>query len=432
MENEKQSHAAFENLTQDLLFPKLFLTFRFARQPSKLIIALAALIAISIAGWVMDFSKPVVTGADGTTELQAYIDAPQQYDQFLKKNEAAGGRSGVFHTMWHFNRQKFHNALESLFAFNLVGVAESVRDCAKALCWAFTHHPRYCALFFVIKLAVLSVAGGAICRIAALQLAQGEKPGMPEPLHFAARRFLSFFAAPLVPVAMIAGAGIFIALLGLVGNVPRAGELLAGLFTPLALVVGAIITLLLIGAVAGFNLMFPAVAYDGSDCFDAMSRAFTYVYSRPWRMLFYSGIAAVYGAICYLFVRVFAFLLLFSTYVLLDVGMYTDKLSRLWAGPAFGALLQPTAAAPANWAESIAAHLITLFVLAVIGLMVAFVMSFYFSANTIIYALIRKKVYNTPLEDIYRPPGEAQGEGSFAQYEPEDSLEEPDSADSTE
>jgi hypothetical protein len=39
----------------------------------------------------------------------------------------------------------------------------------------------------------------------------------------------------------------------------------------------------------------------------------------------------------------------------------------------------------------------------VIGLIVSFIMSFYFSANTIIYALMRNRVDNTALDDIYTP-----------------------------
>ena len=54
-----------------------------------------------------------------------------------------------------------------------------------------------------------------------------------------------------------------------------------------------------------------------------------------------------------------------------------------------------------NWTESVGAFLVYLFLLAVLGLVVSFVISFYFSANTIIYSLMRYKVDNTALEDMY-------------------------------
>ena len=39
--------------------------------------------------------------------------------------------------------------------------------------------------------------------------------------------------------------------------------------------------------------------------------------------------------------------------------------------------------------------------------MVSFVISFYFSANTIIYALMRNRVDGTPLDEVYEEPEEA-------------------------
>ena len=65
-----------------------------------------------------------------------------------------------------------------------------------------------------------------------------------------------------------------------------------------------------------------------------------------------------------------------------------------------------SALATTNWSESLAAFLVYLVTLLVIGLLVAFITSFYFSANTIIYSLMRNKVDDTALDDIYIPPAE--------------------------
>jgi hypothetical protein len=390
-----------------------------AIQPSKLITAFLAILLICAAGWIMDRGKTVVTAPDGTTELQYYLSNPDRVQQFMDNYKGKGEGTGVFTTMWQFNRERFHRALESMFALNLVGVSENIQGCFMAVTWAFKYHFFYCMVFFVIKLAVISVAGGAICRIAALEFASGEKPGLTEALRFGTTKFFSFFGAPLVPVAIVAVIGAFVALLGLAGNIPRAGELIVAVFMPLALIAAGLMAVVLIGALAGFDLMFPAVAYDGSDCFDAISRSFNYVYSRPWRMGFYTAAAAVYGAICYLFVRFFAWLLLTATYFMLEVGLFdgTDKMHRIWAKPTFSCLLGPTAQAPANWTESLAAFLVNLFALAVIGLLVALILSFFFSANTIIYSLMRNKVDNTNPEDVYRCPEEIQAQPTAGQSE---------------
>jgi len=435
-----------------LLFPKIFRTFRMAIQPTKLIITFSALAVICLAGYVMDHISRTVIVAPGTqgkvTELKVYMDDPGKPDEavelHIERFREKGGRTGVFSILWHFGSEKFHNALKELFELNFASVAKSIADYFKAVEWALRYHLVYCIIFFVIKLSVISIAGGAICRIAALQFARGEKPGLTEALQFSTKRFTSFFTAPLAPVGIIILPVLFIFLLGLMGNIPWAGELIIGIFVLLALIAGALITVVLIGAFAGFNLMFPAVAYDGSDCFDAISRSFSYVYAKPWRMVFYTAIAAVYGAVCYTFVRLFAFLLLWVTHQSLQLGVWLEnsnevnKLTAIWPKPEFMKLLGSSGLATANWAESLAAFLVHLFLLAVVGLVVSFIISFYFSANTIIYSLMRNKVDNTALDDIYTYLDEAEIEPATTEPQPQqDQLQsepqaEPDSSSSKE
>jgi hypothetical protein len=409
MANKGQSLQLLDNI----LFPKIFQTFRMAIQPTKLIIAFVSLLVICLAGWIMDFSKTVVAtkGSQGKeTELQIYVSDPEEIQSYLKSFGEDGERIGVFAALWHFTAARFTGAIDSIFAFNPLGVVRNIVDCFKAIRWALKYHFLYCIIFFLITLVVISVGGGAICRIAALQFARGEKPGLTESLRYSIKKFTSFFAAPLVPVGIVIFIGLFVCVLGLICNIPRAGELIMAVFMFLALIAGALIAVVLIGAVAGFNLMFPAVAYDGSDCFDAISRSFSYVFSKPWQMGFYTAIAAVYGAICYTFVRLFAFLLLWVTHRFLQLGIWVDnsskavnKLILIWPEPRFIKLVNPSGVAAGNWSESLAAFLVQLLLLAVIGLVVSFIMSFYFSANTIIYSLLRNKVDNTALDDVYTP-----------------------------
>jgi ABC-type transport system involved in multi-copper enzyme maturation permease subunit len=155
--------------------------------------------------------------------------------------------------------------------------------------------------------------------------------------------------------------------------------------------------------------MFPVIVYEGSDCFDAISRSFSYVYSKPWRMGFYTVIAGLYGAICYIFVRLFALLLLLTTYLFLRLGVWVDnsskqlnKLAAIWPEPSFSNLLGSSPSLiTSNWSQSVAAFLVHLSLWVVVGLVVSFIISFYFSANTIIYSLMRNKVDGTNLEEIY-------------------------------
>ncbi len=385
MVNEKESSIIFDNF----LFPKIFQTFRIAIHWKTLTIAFLAVAVICLIGWIMDL---IVVAASGSH-----------------------GEIGVFSMLWHIAIESFNGAIASLFAFDILRVAENITGYFAAVGSTFEDHYIYCIIFCVVKLAVISICGGAICRIAALQFARGEKPGLTEALRFSAKKFTSFFTVPLAPVGIIIVTGVFIFLLGLIGNIPRVGELIMGIFMFVTLIAGALITVFLIGTIAGFNLMFPAVACDGSDCFDAISRSFSYVYAKPWRMSFYTAVAAVYGSICYMFVRFFAFLLLLVTHQLLQFGILGDnsKLTAIWAGPSFWNLLGPASSTTANWTQSLAALLVHLYLLAIIGLVVSFIISFYFSANTIIYALMRNRVDNTALDDVYTLIDEGKIETEF-------------------
>lgn len=432
-------------LLDGLLFPGIFQTFRMSIQPTKLIITSCALAVICLAGWLMDFSKtvPVVRDSKGKiveTELQIYManPAPDVLRFEIQRLKESGNRSGVFLTLWNFAGAKFKGAVSAVFDLKVREIWYNVCDCFNAVGWSLLYHPAYCIMFFLITLAVISIAGGAICRIAALQFARGEKPGLTEALRFSTKRFTSFFTAPLAPIAIMAFIGVFIFLLGLIGNIPRVGELVVGIGMPLALGAGFLIAVILIGAVVGFNLMFPAVAYDGSDCFDAISRSFSYVYARPWQMIFYTAIAAVYGSICYLFIRVFAFLTLWLTRWFLQIGLWVDsgtgelnKLTAIWPKPEFSTLLGSTKPLATNWTESVAVFLVHLFVLVVVGLVVSFIISFYFSANTVIYSLMRSRVDNTAREDIYMPHEESEGEPNEVDRGPEHQEEPASKSEST-
>ncbi len=385
-----------------------------AIRPTKLLIAFFALAIICLAGWLMDFSKTVVVTpvAQGRiSELQVYLSQPERVGLHITGYETTGDRAGVFSTLWNFAASKFQDAVDALLTFNPPAVVADVSDLVEAASWAFRYHFIYSIIFAAIIFIVISIAGGCLCRLTAVQLAHSERAGLSEALRFAKNNFVSFFAAPLAPAAIIIFTGLLISVLGLITNIPFVGELIMAVTLPFALMAGMFITIILIGTVGGFNLMFPAVACDGSDCFDAISKAFSYIYSKPWRMGFYTLIAAIYGAICYIFVRFCTFLLLSATYLFLQLSVWADnsaketnKLVALWPPPQFKNLQGYSSIASTNTTEFIAAFLVHLSLLIIVGLLVSFVISFYFSANTIIYILLRNRVDNIALNDIYTGP----------------------------
>src|SRR5439155_14406288 len=138
---------------------------------------------------------------------------------------------------------------------------------------------------------------GAITRIAAVQLARGERIGLVEAAIFAGKRLLSYVTAPLFPLAFIFGVLVFMSIFGLIGMIPYFGDVVvSGLFWPVMILFGLIIAVALVGLV-GWPLMAATISTEGTDSWEAVSRAYSYVYQRPWHYLWYSMVAIGYGAI---------------------------------------------------------------------------------------------------------------------------------------
>ncbi|MFW6155364.1 MAG: hypothetical protein ACOC95_09120 [Planctomycetota bacterium] len=288
------------------------------------------------------------------------------------------------------------------------------------LVWLAGAHWLYAIVFGVLSLSIWALFGGATARIAALHAAQEVTIPMGEALMFSANKFFSFVTAPLLLLAIIFGLGILLGLGGLLSAIPFAGAVLRIIFAllfGLILIVGGAITFVTIGLLAGFPLMYPAIAVEGSDSFDAISRSFSYVFGRPWRYALYFLVSAVYGTICYVFVRLFAYGTLLATHVFVSQGFFglglntqeapelaesAGLMDLLWGRPTFGNLSGTFhLAALDGWWNLATAWILRAWVFVVVGLVAAFVLSFAVSAFTNIYFLLRRKVDATDLDDVY-------------------------------
>jgi hypothetical protein len=289
------------------------------------------------------------------------------------------------------------------------GVIQSVvRFSSIGPMWLLTQHPLYFILFGAIFLVLWSIFGGAICRIAAVHVARDEKLSIRSALMFSGGKFLSFLFAPIIPLIIVVGIGLLVTAGSSLANIPCIGPIVVGALFILALAAGFLMALVLLGLIGGFNLMYPTVAVEGSDSFDAISRSFSYLYARPWRLGFYTIVSIVYGAAAFLFVRLFIWLMLVLTHTFAGMAIFTSAHSTaplwnsLWANPATSARLSyDIDSINLDASQWIGARLIWLWVHLIIAILGAFVVCFYFSANTIIYYLLRREVDATDMDDVY-------------------------------
>lgn len=443
------------NWRETFPFTHLFRAFRVAVHPSKLILALLAIGCLWCGGLIADSlwlrSHTVAPGeGPGEAVTSSLAEQPRMSDadrQRLLRENPDAFRS-VFRTFWDYQVTQANNVLmlnwsagrdrEVAASFDRLtptnagatfarlaeartrashgGPIESVWNfIAVGPLWLWSFHPLFAAIYTAWFLLIWSVFGGAICRIAAVHIARDEKISVRHALTFSTGKILSFIFAPVIPVFIVLGIGIMISIAAtILLHIPYVGPIVAGVFFCLALLGGFVITLVILGTIGGFNLMYPTVAVEGSDSFDAISRSFSYVFARPWRMLWYTVVAVVYGAICYLFVRFFVWIMLAATWFFMswllgpqhpapDNTHPADVWPRIWPAP-----IDPLASLPytpdyasLKSTEQIAAGLIVWWVYLVLGLIGAFAISFYFSSNTIIYYLMRREVDATEMDDVY-------------------------------
>jgi len=369
-------------------FTQIFRSFRIAIHPSKLILALALLILFYLGGQILDGLWPA------------------------KYSFPPGKGTGIFSYLLSMQTDHAESAFRSVLRLDVVGAIGHVGGFfVEGPYWLFRQHWFFGTLLTAWFLVLWSVFGGAISRIAAVHVARDEKISVREALKFSISKILSFIFAPVIPLLIIAVVGLVVSFGALLNNIPWIGPIVMGALFFLALIAGLIMTLVLIGLLGGFNLMYPTIATEGSDSFDAISRSFSYLYARPWRLAWYSLVALGYGAVTYFFIKFFIGLTLFLTHSFADLGSFANAKpgvelwTSMWPAPSIdpisGQLTYKPVYSDLNGGERIGAFILAFWNYLVVGLLGAFAISFYFSANTIIYYLMRQEVDATELDDVY-------------------------------
>ncbi len=410
---------SIRQLWEDLAFPQLTQTLHLAVGPTKIMLAFLMVCLVAGFGLLLDSVTHSVTvhpQAGGPffriegqadlsypDELAAYIANPDIMDRYLSEYRGQAAGRGVFSTLWHFFSARFNNATtqllelgESNFFANLKNVFTNLWLCFRGLLWAIEYHTLYSLFFFSFSVAVVCFFGGSICRCAALEFARSEKPGLIEALQYSWEHRRHLLSAPLLPAGILLLFAAVVMLVGLAGNIPRVGELLIAVVFVFLLGLGLLMAMLIFATLAGAILLFPSVVYEGTSGLDAIGRSFSYVLSQPLWMIFYTLVEVVLGTLFYLLIRLFVFLILSLTYTLLSWGMLlagsgAGKLERIWSRPSFFYFLNDPAG-PQNWSETIASGVIYAFLFLLVGLVLSLILSFVFSATTVIYGLLRKKV----------------------------------------
>jgi hypothetical protein len=472
------------------LWTEIFRSFMVALDPRKMLLAAVGILATSIGWWILSiifygsYSQPLPEAdaysaktmqrklGDKKPDGSDYNDTEyaaegrklfeQDYSQWMTLHRLAG-EGGKLRTM-PWNEYRGENPF--LFATKLADMPASLwgdqiknyilgqiffltEPLIKLLLpitkimdpSASTMTRFYLLLALIWSVAVWAFFGGVITRIAAVQFGGKERISLKQAVQFVMRRYVSYILSPLVPLMIIAAIMLAMSLYGLIALIPILGDIvLYGIGLPLVILGGIVMAFILIGLV-GYPLMYTTISVEGSDTFDALSRAYNYVFQAPWQYLWYSIVSILYGAAVTFVVVVIGclmvylgklavsqpanimvqdrrpdFLFIYSPESygwkeLLLKGSPIEQKSGLVAIP--NTDLKRPGFVDANkdsadqyrkeltWWNKAGAGMVTFWMVLVFLMMIGFSYSYFWSVSTMIYLLMRKVVDDVNIDEVH-------------------------------
>jgi hypothetical protein len=306
-------------------------------------------------------------------------------------------------------------------------------------------------LFILLwTVAVWSLFGGAITRMAAVEIARREKVGMVDAVRFAYRRWVSFFSAPVFPLIFVAVLVVLMLIFSLFSLVPALGEAVNGILWVLALILGLLMAVVLVGLV-GWPMMSATISTEGTDSWEAVSRSYSYIFQAPWHYLWYAIVAILYGVVLVFFVGLMGSLTVFlsrwafSENKLLSLEDREPSYLFVYAPQSFGwrdlLLMGGHATDPSvekhpelvengrlnyaaytsyvesmKWYNTMGAIFVSFWLCLFFLMIVGFGYSYFWVASTIIYFLMRRKVDDAEMDEVYLE--EEEHESFFAPTKP--------------
>jgi len=351
-------------------WPRMLRAARAAFDISKVVLAAVGLILLQ-TGW----------GALDRLFPESSAVAPALHA--LPGGARAGAPASVYPTSWESVRSAGWRLTEParILATPLI----SLFALSKGSGW-YVH----AALAVLWVVAVGGIVGGAIARIALLQVSQMQGPGTLGAVRFALRFALPLIATPLFPLLVMGLCALICAGFGLLYWLPAGiGSAVGGTLLFIPLLLGLVMALLLFGLAAGWPLLHASVAAEAEDLLDALSRSFSYLNQRLGKFVLCVVLAWLIGIPGLLAVDLLATAVTHMAAWGVGLSAPASSLAGL-SGPGAGesAIAQSVTAWPAFWRG-------------VIGLLVrGWIYAYFWTAASFIYLLLRHDVDGTPWTDV--------------------------------
>lgn len=232
------------------------------------------------------------------------------------------------------------------------------------------------------SMAVWSLFGLALCRLATRRFARRESGSFRKAIQFAVSRWFRAIAAPLLP-----SAAALIILIGAIvvsfpARTPLIGQALAVVIAPIVVVCGLFVAYLVIAVLLGWPLMIAAIATDDCDGFGGLSRSYSMWTGRLWYFVWCWLVAAAAGVFALSVANILVSWTIHYSGITIRYGMGESSAFQVTGATCL---------------------LMTSFVSRI------YAISFFWTATTIVYALLRQNVDGIPLDqsapdDDEKPP----------------------------
>jgi hypothetical protein len=244
------------------------------------------------------------------------------------------------------------------------------------------------------------LAGTTICRMVALDFARGEPTGPTAGLRFGLGRLPAALGAVAAPLLVVAGLGAIVAIGWLLAAIPVVDIVVAAL-SVLALLMSLLAVLLVVFTILGAPLMLAAIACDGADAADAVQRAWAYLLSRPIQLLA-AALAAV--ALGLVLVGVVGWIVEASVAAMQGwAGAWSDRAGEIATGADIRAEVSGAEPDSEGGTARAASWLAGMWIEAARAAVVALAVSYFFTAATLIYLLVRQSCDGQDYTDLWSP-----------------------------
>jgi hypothetical protein len=414
-----------ESIHWPTLLPSLRLldAFRLAVHPAKLLLAFALVLLLYLLGLGMDLAwGPSVHPND----LQQYtVLSSERYERWRVLTADAPERVGPFRAAVDAELAAFRQLLATAVTLDfgirnfLAGQGLNSGGVIGALgrmtitipAWLWHIQPLFLVLYLLLGYGLTALMGGALARLAALHACRDRRAGPEVGVRFAMQWYLWFAIAPLLPLVVAMVIAAILALAGLLlFNLPVL-DILGGVVYGPMLLGGFLIGLVLLGLAVGVHVLYPAIAVEGTDAFDAVSRVYNFVLGRPFRFAVYVIVAVVYFAVTLLAVSLLLYWAAWLTNAAAGVGAFRTVAEGVTRLEAVTPELRPHAAGEPprwedlNWSGRVSAWLVLAWTRLLLLLIPAFAVSFYYSAFTWVYLLLRRAADGVDFDDIFVEDG---------------------------